>query len=306
MSPEPQATVSTVITTYYRNSMLEDAIESVRSQTYNDIEIIVVDDSGKRHAAPVAEDMPGVEYIPLEENQGPHAARSVGAQAATGDYIQFLDDDDILREDKFEQQLPHFSDKVGVVYSAVQIYETGEIKHPEPDAHGEVIEKALKVRLRSPVCTCSLLTRAELIKAILPLKNRHGCDDDGLELELALQTHFAAVDEPLVTLRKDTEYSVGGLETTIQGRWAMLDVYSYLYEKAPPEVRRTVLFDIHRLKAERALKESHWSLTAIVNQFLAAYYAPENKTKRIGVAISSIFGTKGIETASRLFEHVME
>lgn len=296
--------VSTVITTYYRNELLPDAIESVQTQTHPDIEIIVVDDSGEAHAAPIVEDWDGVKYVPLDENRGPHAARSVGASEATGQFIQFLDDDDILRETKFEKQLPLFSETVGVVYSGVEIYETGKVKRPDLDAQGEVIEKALQVRLPEPVCTCSLLIRAELVRRILPLKNRHGCDDDGLELELALRTDFAAVDEPLVLLRKETDYSVGGIETTIQGRKVLLDMYAHLYDLAPPRVRRKVLFDIYRLQAKSELTRNVWSARAILYYMLAAYYAPERRTKRIGVALASLFGRPGIEAAVNVLDRL--
>jgi glycosyltransferase involved in cell wall biosynthesis len=299
-------TVSVVVPTYYRNELLQDALESIRQQTHTGIETIVVDDSGEANAAEVVKERKNVIYIALEQNAGPHAARSIGASAATGEFVQFLDDDDLLHEKKFSKQIPLFSESTGVVYSGVKIQETGEIKYPNESNRGSVLREALKIHLFEPACTCSLLIKRSIVDDILPLKNRHGCDDDGLMIELAQRTKFDFVEEPLVTLRKQTEYSVGSFQGGIQGRKQILDMYSDLYDSHPPEVRHHVLFDINRWtsKQQLELEKNLWSLRAIEANIKAAYYAPRNRTKRVGLALASVFGRPGVRAAKRAYSAV--
>lgn len=119
--------VSAIITTYKRDAdIVERALKSILNQTYDDIEIIIVDDSPetykKRHE--VAERIQrykekGVIYIPHKINQGACAARNTGIKQAKGEYIAFLDDDDEWIKDKIEKQLEKFmscSDDTALVY----------------------------------------------------------------------------------------------------------------------------------------------------------------------------------------------
>jgi glycosyltransferase involved in cell wall biosynthesis len=118
--------VSVIIPTYYRNGRLTEAIESVLRQDYPTC-IIVVDDSGENHAESVTSKYPEVEYIALDRNRGQNTALNKGLQEASGKYIQFLDDDDILLEGKLKRQIDVFKNdsETGVVYCG-QKYVSGE------------------------------------------------------------------------------------------------------------------------------------------------------------------------------------
>jgi glycosyltransferase involved in cell wall biosynthesis len=97
--------VSVIIPTYNRETYISQAIESVIDQTYKDIEIIVVDDGstdGTFQKIQPYED--SIHYI-YTENGGPSHARNVGLKNATGDYIAFLDSDDLYYPDKIELQV---------------------------------------------------------------------------------------------------------------------------------------------------------------------------------------------------------
>lgn len=297
-------TVSVVITTYYRNELLREAIRSVQRQDHPSIELIVVDGSEEEHASPVVEDVPELEYVPLEEDEGPHGSRSVGAQEASGSYVQFLDDDDLLHPDKLSRQLELFTDRVGVVHSGVEIAETGEVLEPTPDQRGEVLEKALRIELWPPACTSTLLIRRDVLQEILPLRNRHGCDDDGMMIELAQRTEFDYVDAPLVEKREETEYSVSGPEAAVDGRLRILDMYSELYDRQPEDVRNGVLFDLYRLRARSRLIERRWSAGAIVDYARAAYYAPDGRSKRLAICGASLFGRPGVRLGNRVVRSI--
>ena len=105
--------VSVIIPTYSRPQNLLRAINSVLKQTYQNIEIIVVDDNGK--GTPCQQeteicvkdliDMGKIIYIRHDVNKNGSAARNTGLKACTGDYYTFLDDDDYLYPQKIERQI---------------------------------------------------------------------------------------------------------------------------------------------------------------------------------------------------------
>jgi glycosyltransferase involved in cell wall biosynthesis len=96
--PDPRFSI--VIPTHGRPDLLREAVASVLNQTLTDLECIVVDDVGTP-AAP-AFDNPRVVSIRHDVNRGLSGARNTGIRAATGRYVTFLDDDDILTPDRLE------------------------------------------------------------------------------------------------------------------------------------------------------------------------------------------------------------
>jgi glycosyltransferase involved in cell wall biosynthesis len=88
--------VSVVIPAYNGTSRyLEPAIHSVLAQTYPDYEIIVADDASTDDTGALVQRIPGVRYVRRDRNGGQAAARNTGAQLAQGEYLAFLDQDDL-------------------------------------------------------------------------------------------------------------------------------------------------------------------------------------------------------------------
>lgn len=99
-------TVSVVIPVYNRASSLKDAVESVFSQKYSNIEIIVVDDGSDENVKKCLKSyMARIKYIRMENNRGVSSARNLGIDRAKGDYIAFLDSDDLWLPEKLEEQI---------------------------------------------------------------------------------------------------------------------------------------------------------------------------------------------------------
>jgi len=99
--------VSVVIPAYEARDVLPRAVESVRSQTLTDIEVIVVEDGSVEDASAYVEglDDDRVRYVAHETNRGASAARNTGLAHATGRYVAFLDADDEWRPTKLERQV---------------------------------------------------------------------------------------------------------------------------------------------------------------------------------------------------------
>lgn len=108
MNPE----ISVIIPTFGRNKELKRAIDSVVSQTYENIEIIVVDDNDPDSEYRLSTEKIMAEYsdkrivyLKHEKNKNGAAARNTGIRSAKGEYIAFLDDDDAFLPQKLEKQL---------------------------------------------------------------------------------------------------------------------------------------------------------------------------------------------------------
>ncbi len=101
-------TFSVIIPVYNRTKTLKSAVESVLCQSYRDYEIIVVDDGSDDSVATALRPpyMGGlIRYIRSEDNKGGVShARNIGIKASEGDYIAFLDSDDLWLPDKLKAQ----------------------------------------------------------------------------------------------------------------------------------------------------------------------------------------------------------
>ena len=101
--------VSIIIPSYNRVELVERAIQSVLNQSYSNVEIIVIDDASDVDIKPRLEGYDKVKFYRNEENRGACYSRNRGIKEARGEYINFLDDDDVLLPTKLEQQIERFS-----------------------------------------------------------------------------------------------------------------------------------------------------------------------------------------------------
>jgi len=102
--------VSIIIPTYNRRELLQDAVASCLAQTYTNIEIVIIDDGSNDGttdmvAARLLGDWARKVVYHRKPNGGTSSAKNVGIKQARGEYIQFLDSDDILRPEKISRQM---------------------------------------------------------------------------------------------------------------------------------------------------------------------------------------------------------
>src|ERR1700761_8333481 len=103
MSP---ALVSIIIPAYNSAAHLRETIQSALDQTWPEKEIIIVDDGSADHSLAIAKEFKRKDVrVFSQQNKGASAARNKGLREAKGDYIQFLDGDDLLDSLKIEKQL---------------------------------------------------------------------------------------------------------------------------------------------------------------------------------------------------------
>ena len=126
--------VSIIVRTKDRPRLLVLALGSIVEQTHPRVEVVVVNDGGVDvgdQIEPFRSQLEHLEHIHLEKNGGRSAAANLGLEIATGEYLAFLDDDDLLRPQHIEQLLGALekNPSVEVAYASVQCIDaTGALK----------------------------------------------------------------------------------------------------------------------------------------------------------------------------------
>lgn len=205
-----QELVTAIITTHNRLELLKRAIESVFAQTYNNIELIVVDDASTDGTSKYCVQQP-LQYIFIskEESKGGNYARNLGIRAAKGKYVAFLDDDDYWLPTKIEKQvalieskdceLVHCGRKLEIVKGDKVIYRD---LLPNPLDYGDMHKKILLT-----ICTTTtniLAKRDALFEVGLFDENLRFWQEYELTIRLAQRKPFYFVNEVLSVYRIDT------------------------------------------------------------------------------------------------------
>ena len=123
--------VSIIIPTYNYRKYVRNAINSVLEQSFRDFEIIVVDDGSTDDTKDIIQERyaPEVRYY-YQENKGPGAARNLGLKYTRGEYIVFLDADDLFLPQNLETKITLLDEKPGISWAFSDVIfqdESGEL-----------------------------------------------------------------------------------------------------------------------------------------------------------------------------------
>lgn len=201
--------VSAIITTHDRKELAEKAIYSVVHQTYDNMELIVVDDKSVKENSDYIKTIAEKEgfqyiYIPEAESKGGNHARNVGIANSKGEYIAFLDDDDEWMPEKIEKQVQFLQEHAdyGVV-SCLRIKEFDfEKQAQETDRYkieGDIHET---IFTSIPYLTSTIMIRRALLDEIgrFDEQLRYWQEYD-LAIRYAQLTKTAYIHEPLCLYR---------------------------------------------------------------------------------------------------------
>ena len=219
--------VSVVIPTHNRALILQEAIQSVLNQTYSKLEIIVIDDGSTDDTQSIINNFEDERIVYIQQDhKGLPSARNKGIENAKGEYIAFLDSDDIWVPKKIEKQLKIFDNSKlnpGVVYCGVEyIDENGRKTKKEklPAYRGNIFLELLGAR------------RNVVLGAGSTILVKKGCFEEcGLldenlpyrvDLEFLIRTSkkfaFDYVGEALVKIRLHEKRMSFDADTVIKGR----------------------------------------------------------------------------------------
>ncbi|KAB7889784.1 glycosyltransferase family 2 protein [Poseidonibacter ostreae] len=197
--------VSIITPSYKSERFISQTIESVLSQTYQNWEMIIVDDVSPDNSNEIIEEYTKkdsrIKLIKLEKNSGPAVARNRAIEEAKGRYISFLDADDLWKPDKLEKQIKFMREKdCALSYSA---YET---MSEEGKLQNKFINPPLKLSYNDLLksnyigCLTAIYDTHKVGKVYMPLIKKR--QDYGLWLRILKKTDFAyATAEPLAVYR---------------------------------------------------------------------------------------------------------
>jgi len=212
--------VSVVINFLDEARFLQDAIDSVFAQTHADWEMLLVDDGSNDGSVQIARDVaeknPGrVRYFehPNHANLGTSASRNLGIRNARGEFIAFLDGDDVWLPRKLDRQLAlmRAHPDVGMVYGTTQLWHswTGEaldsgrdltpdlgVVLDEPLDGRAFVARMLRRQALSP-CVCSMFLRRKVVDGVGGFEGafRGMYDDQAFVAKICLSTSVVASGE---------------------------------------------------------------------------------------------------------------
>ena len=202
--------ISVVIPTYNRPDLLRETLESVLAQTYKDLQIIVVDDGSTAETGELLDKFsPRVQSIRLGRS-GISTARNTGIDAAQGEFIAFVDHDDLWDPHKLEKHVAFASahPELALTYTdAVEFSNEGPAKNTYVEHFSALKQPSnlfapMIATYAVPLMSATMIRRSFLREKGLNFPNYFGIDDVGLFLMMLVEgAKFGYFPEPL-TMRR--------------------------------------------------------------------------------------------------------
>lgn len=197
--------VTVIIPAYKAGRYIEETVQSVLNQTYPNFELIIIDDGSPDDQAKVIEPLAAkdsrIQYI-KQANGGVSSARNHGYRLSKGDFLAFLDADDVWLPDNLEQKLAKFASdaELGLVHSDKAIINansqlTGEVKHGK---EGYILDHLLSWNGTCIPTPSSILVKREVMEKVggFDLKLSNAADQ---EFFFRVAKHYKIGRVPTVT-----------------------------------------------------------------------------------------------------------
>lgn len=207
----PDPLVSVVIPTYKRTDYLKLTLESILNQSFQDFEIIVIDDGTPNDDnLLLCNSLNKVHYVKIENSGGPAKPRNIGIKKAKGKYIAFVDDDDLWCPDKLKKQVVILEDNpdFGLVHGCCNTIDENGILQNEvigrpgsPDVkYGDVSMKMMgnwTVMMPTSFIRKVVVDKVGFFNESMPTAG----EDMEFWVRCSFYTQFYYIDEPLVLYR---------------------------------------------------------------------------------------------------------
>lgn len=203
--------ISVIIPTFNRAKLITRSVKSVLNQTYENIEIIVVDDGGSDNTKEVLSKIKDnrLKYYRLRKNSGTGAARNYGISKATGNYIAFQDSDDLFLKNKLEFQMNNMKkNKSDMDFCRIKIYDKkSDFLIPTDDDELVIRNKGILEKLcyGNVVSTQAILIKRDVLDDVKFDHDIPNTDDYDLALRVAIKYKVSYTNEVLVELYRQND-----------------------------------------------------------------------------------------------------
>lgn len=284
-APLPAAPLVSIIIPYYEQpAFIAEAVKSAKVQTHPNVEIIVVDDGSPIPLTSHLTETRGIKLLRIE-NQGVSAARNVGFQYSAGQYLVFLDSDDVLFPDAIEANLQALSahPEAGLSFGAIQ----------RIDETGRQLGQSHVCRLRddyfcmflegNPIgCPgAAMIRRDTFVAAGLFDESLRVCEDYDLYLKIARHTPLTRNTSCVVAYRQHKNSISQSKEAMLFGTMAVLDkMENLLTEPERKKLRYGRRRWRHLFRRKSTLGYFMWNLyfrfRSMLSVPLRAYFRPQS------------------------------
>lgn len=302
--------VSVIIPTYKRAIMLERALKSVFNQTYNNIEIIIVDDNDEKSKyreetltfMKKYERIPKLKYIQHVKNKGGSAARNTGIDAAKGTYVTFLDDDDEYSPTKIEFQVKRFLEsdleKLGFVYCQIETYDESNqlIGKSRNFYKGNKIPFEVNM-VKTIAGTPTIMVLRSVLQEINGFKDLKSGQDWFLTLEILNQGYQCDyLNESLVKVHDHSEKRITNSTQKLNSLIERFDLKSKYFNKLSKKTRKLVTYK-HNMQIANYLKYNDKKTS--IKYFLKALNYKKISWDNLTFIITFILGRKVVSRIKR-------
>lgn len=221
--------VSIIIPAYNAEDYLEETIQSALNQTYDNIEIFIINDGSTDHTAAIAGKFKDFATLINQSNQGVSVARNIGLQNSKGRYISFLDADDWYYPTNIEEKvdLLEANPEIGIAHSLLVVTDeklqpTGKIIKGKK---GDVFNDFFRLSPPPIPCPSNALIRRDILPENPFDPNLSTTADIDLWFRLAQITKVERVDEPLVKYRQHNKNMFSNIELQVRDMEYMFEKY---------------------------------------------------------------------------------
>ena len=276
--------VTVIIPIYNMEKYITEAVDSALNQTYENCEIIVIDDGSTDNTFNILKRYNNnIRYI-KQDNKGLACARNVGIKKSTGDYIALLDADDIWLPDRLTIEVKILDElpEVGLVHSSIYwINENGK-KLTNPDEKRKYCSGYIAkyiISRKSDIYCPTVLFRKSCVNDVGYFDEnltRLGVEDRDLWYRIALKYKIEYVDKPLAKYRYREDSMSKNFNKMQKARYYMINKYFPNKKHKLNLERRKLLSDLHLSQGDGIAWRNNNYIKAIIEYIKAIKYFPFN------------------------------
>jgi glycosyltransferase involved in cell wall biosynthesis len=246
--------VSVIIPTYNRSKLLKECLNSILKQTYDDFEILIIDDGSTDDTEQIVVNLDKrVNYHRLQKTGNISTLRNYGVRHSRGEHIAFCDDDDIWHPQKLEIQLAYIENFDIMCTNADLINLEGQSKDEKycNDFRDNVILDTVHLFLKNYVITSTVLLK----KAILPsipfdyIRYKSTAEEYDLWFKLSLNNPILFINESLVKYRIHSNLTYNSENYPIICINS-IDILNKYKRKVPPKYKKYADWGILKFRKE--------------------------------------------------------